>query len=71
MRPLRVEGKDAAFFRARKPLPVHTLGVYDFGSKLSITLSMLKLAGLARGGNSLKDSNHWATSACAGTKIKR
>lgn len=35
-----------------------TFAAYDFGSKLSITLSMLKLAGLARGGNSLKDSNH-------------
>src|SRR5215467_12972805 len=44
---------------------------YDFGSRFSIILSMLKLAALARGGNSLKDSNHWATSACTGTNIKR
>jgi hypothetical protein len=46
------------------------LWAYDLGIMLSTTWSTLKLAALARGGNSLKLSIHLPTSICAGTSKK-
>ena len=49
----------------------HKERFYPYGKTYAQTIGeILKLAALARGGNSLKVSSHWRTNTCAGTKAK-